>query len=595
MSDPTPTPDRSLRKLVHKSLDAALTEAEVRELESALKADPALRRWYAEAVMLHADLFAQGEAREMCREVAEEFPEEEIKEKAKVASDDGKVELASSQLKWRFTRTLQMPVAASLLAIGLLAGCGVGLLTAAIVSERPEFNPAPWDWAYGSEVVAQVVSTHEAEWQPARSPQTLPTKGIRVGQQIRLESGLVHLAFRDGVNAILHGPAVFDVRSEDGGKLFFGRMTITAPSGPASFAVATPVGQFRCGAGHYGVEVGTRGSSRDSVFHAFVGLAASGTTARFAAVSGESYDLSEGQSIAAGANGRVVEGELADVRDFAPQLPRPSWEPFDGEAIWLSNLFDDGKSASLNEAMATDTFRAAGETIDLGVAAVHDGGLDVDVPLAERGVRFSFAEVGGGGPRVGGLPSNDTYRSISSVPIRTTGRGFGDSVAAEKIEDGIGMCTNEMLTFDLDEIRDAGRLGNRPMRLVVDRAGINDRLALKPDELVGSARLIVLVSTGDQILSGHIDGQPYETIQRGQVFSFDLSGVELPPLLRRDGRFVAFDVPVPPEAKFLTLATAMHDMEHDDHAVFSGARLVIEPEADALAGDSSALFQIVGQ
>lgn len=585
------TPDRDFRKLVHRSLDAALTEAEVQKLEADLDSDPALRRWYAEAVMLHADLFAHSEARELCREVIEEFPQD-----GEVFEDDGRVEVARTGSLWGFTRALQMPVAASLLAAGLLAGCGVGLLTAAIVNDRHGFNPAPWDWSYGSDVVARVVSTHEAEWQPARSPETPPTKGLRVGQQIRLDSGRLQLAFRDGVNVILHGPAVFAVRSEDGGKLFSGRMTITAPDGPTPFGVATPAGQFLCGAGHYGIEVGSGGSYSNNVFNAFVGASATGATAQFVAISGEKSSLHEGQAIAVGADGKVIDCELANVRDFSPQLPLPSWEPFDGEEIWLSNLFDDGKSASLNEAMATDTFRAAGETIDLGIAAVHDGGLDVDVSLAERGVRFSFAEVGGGGPRVNGLPGNDSYRSISKVPIRTSGESFGDSVAAKKIEDGIGMSTNEMLTFDLDELRDAGRLGNRAMRLIVDRAGLNDRLKSSiPPLNLASARFIVVVSTSDEVLAGYVDGKAYDVVRRGSVYSFDLSGAELPPVLRRDGRFVSFDVPVPPEAKYLTLATAMHDVEHDDHAVFSGARLLIEPGQNTLAGESTERLHVVGR
>ena len=248
--------------------------------------------------------------------------------------------------------------------------------------------------------------------------------------------------------------------------------------------------------------------------------------------------------------------------------------------MFLGNLFDDSKTASLTEAMQTDTFQAAGETIDLGVAAVQDGGLDVDVSLSEGGVRFSLENVGGGGPRVKGLPANDTYRSCSTVAIRTTGADFNADECTFKVEEGIGMSTNELLTFDLDEIRNSGRLGGRTLRFVADRVGMNDR---EPESTVSrglaSARFVVLVSTADTVLGGYVDGKQYPVLKRGDVSMFDLTGTSN----CRDHsaatvEFVSFNVPLPANAKFLTLATTMCDVEHDDHAVFSGARLEIGPQ-----------------
>ncbi|QDU57357.1 hypothetical protein Pan181_35720 [Aeoliella mucimassa] len=206
---------------------------------------------------------------------------------------------------------------------------------------------------------------------------------------------------------------------------------------------------------------------------------------------------------------------------------------------------------------------------------MHDGGLDVDVRLAEDGVLFNFLNVGGGGAAVLGLPANDTYRSISSVPIRTTGEKFTQENFTSKLEDGIGMSPNELLTFDLDELRTAGRLPGIAMRFVVERAGINDADIAQPSYYKDKAcaNLLVIVSTEERALSAYVNGTEVFLSKRNGVFSVDTEMEELASSLRADGRFVAFDVPIPPHARYLTLVTTDYDGANFDHAVFSGARL----------------------
>ena len=57
---------------------------------------------------------------------------------------------------------------------------------------------------------------------------------------------------------------------------------------------------------------------------------------------------------------------------------------------------------------------------------------------------------------------------------RNQQRGVVVAVDASKIEEGIGMHAESLLTLNLDEIRAAGRLENRQLKFVCDRAGIND-------------------------------------------------------------------------------------------------------------------------
>lgn len=203
--------------------------------------------------------------------------------------------------------------------------------------------------------------------------------------------------------------------------------------------------------------------------------------------------------------------------------------------------------------------------------------------LAEDGVLFNFSNVGGGGAKVGGLPGNDTHRSISiSIPIRTTGELLGHHLSQgslPKVEEGIGIDSNKLLTFDLRELRWAGELEGRSMRFVADRAGMNDREYPLDGSLENAhANLIVIVSTEDEVLSANLNGQEAPVTEHAKVFSLDVDEAQATNGLRYNKGFVKFDVPIPPDARFLTLVSTQLESEHHDHTVFSGARLQIEPE-----------------
>jgi hypothetical protein len=199
-------------------------------------------------------------------------------------------------------------------------------------------------------------------------------------------------------------------------------------------------------------------------------------------------------------------------------------------------------------------------------------------------VWFNFLNVGGGGAKVSGLPANDTYRSVLPIPIRTTGEDLQHDLAdglMPKVEEGVGISANELLTFDLRELRNAGQLDGRSMRFVADRAGINDRESPVQRSRKGAhANLVVIVSSEDKILSTYLNGEPVPVVEIANVFSIDVAGEQATKGLRYDGKFVKFDVPIPADARFLTLVSTQIENEHHDHTVFSGARLELEAEAN---------------
>ena len=152
------------------------------------------------------------------------------------------------------------------------------------------------------------------------------------------------------------------------------------------------------------------------------------------------------------------------------------------------------------------------------------------------------------------------------------------------------MHANALVTFYLDEIRQAGLIpADRSMTFRVTRAGINDDARGSG----ASAHLAVLVTRPaskvdvyDSVISAHLNGVPARIAENDRVYY--LAG-ELPEPIRADGQFAAFDVELPPDAKYLTLVSAGAGTPEDnpissDHVVFSEARIEYSPtDLNALA------------
>lgn len=569
-------------RLVHRSFDEPISDQELLQIQEALTASDDARQWYCEVVQLHADMTAKKQSLGLCREIVAEH---HLPENVETQSPPTALNRLASRTADLFHQ-FPLGIATSLLVVGLGIGCGMGLFAASLANIAPQFVVARWNWKVGHEVVAKIDSTHNLQWQASKSPETPPTRGLRLGQQIRIDKGRIKLDYRSGMSLVIEGPAFYEVRSEHGGKLFSGKMSAVVASDAPSFRIETPVGLLQMGAGRFSValentEDPTKRSDLNALIYVHSGITSETASARFTELSGEQTDLRFGDAIRF--SYQAAPHVVASTGDdgFPLMMPIEVRAKFAGQTVPLGNLFDDSKSSSLTEAVKSDTFQAAGETIDLGIATVHDGGLDADVPLAEDGVVFNFSNVGGGGPRVIGLPGNDCYRSTKPVAIRTTGQDFAESGPMSKIEDGIGMCANELMTFDLDEIRQAGQLGNVKMKFVADRVGINDLdhgVGDAPYRDIANAHFIAIVSTNEEVLAAHVNGKPYDSEKRGSVFALDFSQKKLPRPLRYNGRYASFDVSIPPNARYLTLATTMLDSEHCDHAVFSGARLEIVSE-----------------
>lgn len=277
--------------------------------------------------------------------------------------------------------------------------------------------------------------------------------------------------------------------------------------------------------------------------------------------------------------------QFGDNFAFVSAKDRATVEP---GTIPLGNLFDDQKAAMLSSALSTDPFRSTATAKSLGVDRVAHG-WGGSTQIAE-GINFDFMSIGSDSRQHGQI-TNDGWSSEGG--IRTKGQKCGSGIG--RTEQGIGMHANALITFDLDEIRRSGLIpAGDAMTFRGDRAGIND------DAFgAGSSVHIAVVvskphqkeSAFDAIIAGYLDGQPVTVAENDTVYYFD--GI-VPPPIKADGKFASFDVPVPPEARYLTIAVTgaqISDTENtisSDHAVLSGARLIYPVSAELVAADQDA-------
>lgn len=246
--------------------------------------------------------------------------------------------------------------------------------------------------------------------------------------------------------------------------------------------------------------------------------------------------------------------------------------------IPLGNLFDDSASVSLASALSTDKFGAAASDKSLGVDRIVQG-WGKQTQIAPQ-LHFEFTQIGSDNSAHGGV-INDGWDA--SGGIRTLGKSFPSN--APRTEQGIGMHANALITFDLDQLRQAGLLPvDQQFVFRSDRAGLND------DTFGGggpSAHLAVIVSKPHQkkdvydgILSAFVNGQPVKVGENDRVYYF---AGEIPAPLKADGKFASFEVAIPGDAKYLTLVSTGAGMGpgdntiSSDHTVFSGARLELSP------------------
>ncbi len=474
---------------------------------------------------------------------------------------------------------LTSPKVLALALLGSLATYFAGLMISIAISRARLTDRNAQQRAESPAVAAaRIIAASECRWQDHSRRADLGA-ALPAGTS-RLTEGVVEIEFDGGARVRIQGPAAFAPRSGHSIELTEGRLLAYVPKAARGFTVDTPTAEVIDLGTEFGVAVDRQAGTDVHVLRGHVEVKAASKAPGPQA--GEVTKLSAGQAVRITADqsstssipfdeARFAAGRFAiaaqpgaSVRTAAPFPP--------GQPIWLGNLFDDPPHTSLADAMRSDTFRAGADFNDLGVDRVGYGGEAVQE--IAPGVKFDLTNLGWGKGELRLQIANDAW-SAAFGGIRLKGEPLGQTES--KIDEGIGIAANAFLTFGLDEIRAAGKLGSQTLEFVCDSAGVNDT-GMNPAPTLnmeggGSIHLLVLVASGSDVLSANVDGAAAQVVQRDGCWS-----VAEPPVkaLHTYGPYISVRLPIPAQAKYLTLVTTGAGDNHwDDHGVWVGARLEV--------------------
>jgi len=523
----------SVRTLTEAMCEHRLTEVELDTLNQLLADDAEARRQYIQQIHLHVSLqHAVGNQRSTIRVQPETKP---------TLPALSRVEGRRSRSVWYATMAL---AAAVILTTGVA-------LTVLLFSDSTTPNA---DANGSSQGIALLPDLDNATFADAATPAVLGSELPR--EPLRLESGRAQVMFKSGAVVEIMGPSDFQALGPNQGQLTHGTVVAFVPPSAQGFTITTPRGIEVIDLGtRFALRVEPGGQTRVDVLSGRVILS----------LDGQGRTLSAGQAMAVGQAGspRPVQWDSQPWRATGLIARGP---------IELGNLFDDAKRQPLEHAAATDTYHASAEATDLGVHRIAQGGSAVQ--NIGSNVTLDLTALGWSRDKFGSI-TNDAWNSgegDQQGAIRTEGHREGD--LQDRTEQGIGMHANALIVFDLDELRQAGRLTGQPMRWISDRAGVNDdRFGMDLN-----VRLAAIVIDDAGIVAAQVNGQPVTARPDARgVWHFDSP---MPSPLKADGRYARFDMPIAPSARYLTLiATGAHDVDGsigNDHTVFSGARLEIE-------------------
>lgn len=223
MSEANHHDNRPLSDLIAALIDGSISDKQFDQLDELLKYDPAARQLYLDALQIHEDL----------PEVA--FPASERPFAEVPARSETATELRSSGVSlWQSGLAI-----AILLPIAFFIGTMLPLGDSPVVVNSGTQGKG----SQSSLELQKVDGVQFANLAHARFFGEMPPKihsaPIHQRDYVLME-GMVELGFQKGATAIIEGPAVFRVESDERLALDIGRCSVHAPDGAEGFQVTTP-------------------------------------------------------------------------------------------------------------------------------------------------------------------------------------------------------------------------------------------------------------------------------------------------------------------------------------------------------------------
>ncbi|MDO4576077.1 MAG: LamG domain-containing protein [Planctomycetia bacterium] len=241
--------------------------------------------------------------------------------------------------------------------------------------------------------------------------------------------------------------------------------------------------------------------------------------------------------------------------------------------ILLGALFGVDASKTVQDAMdAGGTMNRQAEDGNLGVAKVLAGSslnfTNVQ-DITGSGLQFDFNSIGAGV----GFRSGVQNAQVNESPIRVSNEMLSETALVGgtqvtrgfKVDEGIGIHANGLITFNLDELREKSGWDADARIAFSCTAGLNDTG-------LGNSRQSFLVSNAaGEVIGSYVNGQ-YMAVTKNDAGVYSFTGT-----VPTRGRSYAVDFALPAEAKYLTLAATAADIT-SAHNVFAQAQLNLMPE-----------------
>jgi hypothetical protein len=188
--------------------------------------------------------------------------------------------------------------------------------------------------------VATVTRLADVEWADGVEAWTYLAR-LAPGHVLRLDAGEVEIVFDIGVNVVIRGPALFEVRAGDRAYSGLGKINARVGKTGEGFVLETPNTRVVDLGTEFGVEVTAGGSTEVAVFRGLVDLSVShpapGTTT-------PPFRLRQGEALKVAAN-----GSLDRVRSISSdRFPTPASDPArpSGNAPLIVDVYDNTDAES---------------------------------------------------------------------------------------------------------------------------------------------------------------------------------------------------------------------------------------------------------
>ncbi len=254
-------PSQELWTQLTQYADGQLSDAEVHKLEAQLASDKQSRRIYLLFMEMHSELAWTNRAVASHADKHREMIESEVVTPGRRFSPIG--------LWWNFVDAISHPTPLGLIVAGLYVTVFVlSLALIRIPGGRVEQQP---EIALNSrDLVAQIVRTHEPEWESIPSVGDNPATDLMLGEQLVLRSGLAEIRFDSGALVLLKGPATLIPRGDNRCELVSGDLSASVPASAVGFTVETKPAVFVDLGTEFGVGVDGQGRADMHVFEGVV-------------------------------------------------------------------------------------------------------------------------------------------------------------------------------------------------------------------------------------------------------------------------------------------------------------------------------------